>query len=651
MIIPNNFKRIIEEGCVMIASPPDLTVTEWANAVRMLPETANEPGRYRSSRTPNVSEIMDAFRDPIVEELTLEGSAQIAKTTILENIIGYTMDIQPQPILFMAPTKDVAKIFSKEKLEPMLELTPNLRKKVAKRKSRDSDNTTMYKRFTGGFIVFVGANSPHGLRQMSIPIVVSDDIDSIEIGSTKEGDPVDRAEKRSQTFEGRRKKIRASTPTKKKASRIDSFYSKGSQEEYYVKCLHCNAEQVLDFECIVWEKDQDVFGKTLNDYPQTAKIACKECGALHTESDRQTMLQTGRWIAKNPKNKSHRSFKINEISSTLSTLYNIVKAFVEIKGDVEKLETFTNLVLGEPFEGETVDEIEQASLMARVEDYIDPGDPYKIPNQILFVVSTADVQKDRIECNHWGVGFNQELYLIGRTKFFGNPDIVKSKEGATVWNELEKYNNVIYERKDGLKLKIMRRFVDSGYLSQSVYEYVRGRERLGYWAIKGRGQYGHPILARKFSFVDNGRTKLLSIGTNATKASIFQRLTVAKPGSKYIHFTESLCDEEYFDELTSEEGVKVTVSNLEFTVYRKKKSGIRNESLDLLVYAIAAIEHINPNYKKIKDNLDKKVKNLLPKPVEEVETVEEEKPDEDLFTKKKKKKQRHSRGINPTTNY
>jgi len=70
---------------------------------------------------------MNTFTNPEVEEITMMGSAQCAKTTIIENIIGRTIHIDPQPILFMSPTKEVSKIFSKEKLEPMVMDTPELR--------------------------------------------------------------------------------------------------------------------------------------------------------------------------------------------------------------------------------------------------------------------------------------------------------------------------------------------------------------------------------------------------------------------------------------------------------------------------------------------------------------------------------------------
>lgn len=648
MFISETFQKIINEGLQAIAPLPDLTVSQWSDQFRFLPNTANESGKYRSSRTPHVVGIMDCFNEPEVEEISIQGSAQIAKTTILENIIGYIIDINPQPILFMAPTVDVSKVFSKEKLDPMLELTPRLRNKIAKTKSRDSNNTTLYKRFIGGFIKFVGANSPHALRQMSIPIIISDDIDSIEVGSVKEGDPVLRAEKRSQTFEGRRKKIRASTPTVKNKSRIEAFYLQGSQEQFYVRCVHCNEEFLFEWKSVIWEKEVDLFGKVISDKPETASISCSKCGTLFNEGERRELLKSGRWIAKYPERRNHRSFKINELSSTLSNLKSVVSEFVKTRNEPEKLETFYNLVLGESFERETVIELNPDSLLTRVEDFIDESNPKLIPNEILFIVSTTDVQKDRLEFNVWGVGKGKEIWLINRRVIDGDP---LRKE---VWNLHDGLIAEKYKREDQVELKIIIKFVDSGYLSQTVYDYVRRRSSERLFAIKGRGTVGIPILGRSYSLVDNGRTKLLTIGTNAAKEQIFNALDLQEAGAKFIHFPRAYCDEDYFEQLTSEIGFKIVSGLIEYTVYKKKKRDVRNEALDLLVYAYAAIEFVNPNFEKLELNLKAKAERLKTKTDQPALPDQELKIQEielNIEAPQQRKKIKQKKRFNPFTNY
>lgn len=59
-------------------------------------------------------------------------SAQIGKTEMLLNVLGRYMHLDPCPILFVQPTVDDAKSFSKERVEPMIRDTTILKKLISK---------------------------------------------------------------------------------------------------------------------------------------------------------------------------------------------------------------------------------------------------------------------------------------------------------------------------------------------------------------------------------------------------------------------------------------------------------------------------------------------------------------------------------------
>jgi len=621
-IYDENIAEIIMKGREALLPPREISTTEWADENRYLPATANIPGKYNSRVTPHVTAIQNAFDDVLVEEITFMGSAQIGKTTILENIIGKIIDVDPQPILFMAPTKDVAKIFKKEKLDPMLETTPSLRNKISKRKAKDSDNTALYLKFIGGFIVFVGANSPHGLRQLSIPIIISDDIDSIEIGSTKEGDPVLRAEKRSQTFLGRRKKVRCSTPTILNSSRIHSFYMQGTQEEYYVYCPHCGERQVLNEDNITWEKQKDLFSGVVENFPGTATVACKN-GCIITEQERREILLNGtaEFVAKYPERKKHRSFRISEISSTLSTLEEIAKAIIDAGDDPEKLETLHNLVFGRPYKREEAEELDDADFIKRCEDYYTEDNPF-IPDGVQLITMGVDVQKDRIEFEIVGWGVGEESWSLVYDKIYGSFDDKK------VQDELDKILDYTFIRTDKVELKIKITFIDSGYQtpSKAVYEFVRYRRNRGVYAIKGVGGYGKRLLYGKH-LAHNKTIELITIGVNEAKMIIYSRLKrVIEPGPKYLHFNSRYNDSEYFQMLTAEKAVKKNTGVLEYVIYKKKKENIRNEALDCRIYAYAAQAFLLPKYEKLKEKNDRialSLKETEPDKVTEPQLFEE----------------------------
>ena len=59
--------------CLKNFEPPEkLTVTQWADKYRYLSSEASAmAGKYRSSQTPYMKEIMDCYSDPNIEKLFL----------------------------------------------------------------------------------------------------------------------------------------------------------------------------------------------------------------------------------------------------------------------------------------------------------------------------------------------------------------------------------------------------------------------------------------------------------------------------------------------------------------------------------------------------------------------------------------------------
>ena len=75
--------------------PPRLTVSEWADANRMLSsEASSEAGKWRTDRASYQRGIMDAVNNPTIEQVVVMSSAQVGKTEVLLNTIGY---YRPRP--------------------------------------------------------------------------------------------------------------------------------------------------------------------------------------------------------------------------------------------------------------------------------------------------------------------------------------------------------------------------------------------------------------------------------------------------------------------------------------------------------------------------------------------------------------------------
>ena len=85
--------RIYREA---LAPEPALLVSEWADAHRMLPSTASEPGRWRTDRTPYLRGIMDALSTGSgIERVVFMKGAQLGATEAGLNWIGYLIAHAP----------------------------------------------------------------------------------------------------------------------------------------------------------------------------------------------------------------------------------------------------------------------------------------------------------------------------------------------------------------------------------------------------------------------------------------------------------------------------------------------------------------------------------------------------------------------------
>ncbi len=193
---------------------PDLTVSQWADKHRMLSGRASaEPGRYRTARTPYMREIMDRLSPgDVMQRIVFMKAAQVGATEAGNNWIGFAIHQAPGPMLAVQPTVELAKRNSRQRIDPLIDESPDLRERVKPARSRDAGNTMLSKEFAGGILIMTGANSAVGLRSTPARYIFLDEVDAYPASADEEGDPVTLAEARSLTFAHRRKVFLVSTP-------------------------------------------------------------------------------------------------------------------------------------------------------------------------------------------------------------------------------------------------------------------------------------------------------------------------------------------------------------------------------------------------------------------------------------------------------
>lgn len=599
-------RGIIRQAFNCWKCPPKLTISQWADLYRYLsPEASAEPGKYKTSRAEYQRGIMDAFSDPQVTRIVVMSSAQVGKTEILNNIVGYYIDQDPSTILNLQPTLEMAQTWSKDRLAPMVRDNPCLTKKVKNSKSKDSDNTILHKLFPGGHITMVGANSPAGLASRPIRIVLCDEVDRYPVSAGAEGDPVNLAIKRTTTYWN--KKIGLfSTPTIKGISRIEKAFAESDQRYYFVPCPHCGVYQRLRWGHVKYNKDN----------VKEAYYECEHCGAHLSDSDRYRAIARGYWEAQE-EFKGVAGFHLNELYSPWRKLADIVQDFLDAKDKPDTLKTWVNTSLGETWEeaGESVD---PDSLEARTEGYT------KIPKNAVVLTAGVDTQDDRLEVEITAWGKGEESWLIDYIRLYGDPD------QPEVWEQLDDILASDYLHESGARLNISATCIDTGgHKTQSVYEYGRTRYTQRVYLIKGVGGEGIPIVGAqskvKCGKSKNKTVKLFPVGVDQAKGTIYGRLKISSFGAGYMHFPRK-CDKAYFDSLTAEKLITKFVKGFPKRTWEKIRQ--RNEALDCRVYSYAALKILNPNFERIGERLkENAIKNKLQELKQKLSNKEPEKPD------------------------
>ena len=578
--------------------PKRQLISQWGVENFELPETSAEPGKWSVTRAPYQEGILDAVCEPRLQKVTLMCSAQIGKTIILLMIICYLIDLDPCSMMMTHPTTAMTEMFSKEKLASAIVNVKPVAKKVVQ-KSRNATSTILMKMFAGGFLRLAGANSPSSLASMSIRAYFGDEIDKYPASAGKEGDPVKLAIQRTETFWNWLVFL-VSTPSIKENSRIEDEWNVSDKRRYFVPCPHCGHRQHL-----IWDRFQYA-GKDTSDADPLGGVyyICQSCNAPIAEKDKAQMLRSGQWQATaKAKDPRHIGFHINRFYSPWNGWIDLCLDYESSKDDHQKLQVFWNATLGLPFERVAGERLNWQKLRDRgLQSNYSTG---TVPNGCLMLTAGVDVQADRLEVAIWGWGRGEEAYVVRYEKIMGDP------LSSDVWEQLYHLTSQNYAHVLGGELRVRATCVDSGYLTQEVYHWVRKFKASHWFAIKGVSG-DKPLVSIPTLQQVNYRgekikaaIKLYKIGVDLAKETLYSRSQIETPGAKYLNFANNL-DTNWYEGFCSEVQVTKHKNGRPYLVWQVL-AGVRNEALDCSVYALAAA-HLcgvsRVNWNTIKKNLE-----------------------------------------------
>ena len=529
-----------------------------------------------------------------VQRIVFKKAAQVGASEIGNCWIGYIVDQAPGPIMLVQPTVDLAKRYSRQRIDPLFDESERLRAKVRPARARDSGNTMLLKEFLGGVLIITGANSAVGLRSMPVRFLFLDEVDAYPGDVEDEGDPVALAEARARTFSFRAKKYIVSTPLLRGASRISREYEKSDQRKYFVPCPLCDAMQVLEFSRLRWQPGR----------PETVVYQCSVCEGTFAEHHKTAILAGGEWRATAPDRPGGvdlmtHGYHISGLYSPIGWLgwADIARQWEEAAADADARKTFVNTVLGEDWEEEADSVPDWERLYERREDW-----PYgTVPERGLFLCAGADVQQDRIEIDVWAWGRGLESWLVEHVILPGDPG------QAEIWNGVSELLGRTWEHASGVRMALQRLAIDTGFATQSVYRWARHQDRGAVLPVRGMGAYDRLVPVSGPTKVEVSATgqrlkrglNLWTVSVSFFKKELYKHLALGKPTDEqlaqgftfpagYVHLPEIVSDE-WIKQLVAEQQVIVR-SRRGFaarTEWRQLRP--RNEALDCRIYSRAAV--------------------------------------------------------------
>jgi phage terminase large subunit GpA-like protein len=531
--------------------------------------------------------LQRAFHGPFKGVVGVMGT-QMGKTDSTANIMGQRLDDDPAPIIYVGPTRH----FVEKKWEPRFMAMVDSSASLAAKFDRGRADTRTQKRISGVNVSFAWAGSATSLAGDPAALVIVDERDRMESDVGGEGDPVEMANARHETYADGKTGV-FSTPTTgtletythpttglvhwKVGDQITSpvwqLWQQGTRHEFMWACPHCSASFAPRMALLQFPPDVEPGDLSTSN----VKLACPHCGALIDETHKTVLNERGLDVS--PGQSVVNGERVgNGVVSDWYTLWvsglcspwrswvtsarRLMRA--QREGSSEKIQTVINTAFGELYaiSGE-------APLLNQVAQLRDTYQLGEVPAHVHTVTMTVDVQQDRLyyTVRGWSVRRNMESWLLD----YG------TIEGATneqeVWDALEQFKTRSYGSK-----RIKRCMIDQKYRTQYVLQFcIKHRG----WACATAGRMPKTISAeaqtplrtstievdQKGKMKKGGRAlKRWTINTDFFKRWVHDRIQLGDRGGFHLPIDAT---DEYCGQLVAEARVVKPSGKIEWVLLQK----------------------------------------------------------------------------------
>lgn len=564
----------------------DLTPSQHAEKYRVITKS-RIPGPCRSENNMPVAKMFDIIDLPHVRKGVCAKGVQTGVTEGSHSYVGYRVENSGRgDVTIVMPDEKLVRRIMKRRVVPMFEKSPRFSELL----SDNPDDTSLSAiSLKNGINIGVGwSNSQAVVSSDAIETLIVDEFDKC-----KDIINIEEAFDRVTTYQYTSKTIVFSTPGLDGGPITQEMDDCDVIFDYYVECLDCHVSQIMVFSNFYWPEEathKEIKRKKL------ARYCCPHCESLWDDYKRDQAVIKGDWIPRENIDKPIAiGFQFPSWISPFKSLSDVVAR--KLKAETAKVEKPKKIRMWYNQEaGESHDEViedEQLpveKLYERCYPYAPKGSEWRIPMKACILTCSVDIQGNRLEAElmAWGPGL--ENWGIEKRVFMGNT--VKEE----VWDMLEDYIHETWKHESGVDLSLSAVTIDMSYRDQYALNFMaRPKLKVKVYPVRGASTPGKPLLSpplTKKKIKKGTKYSPWLIGTENAKDTLFAwaRAEIEdKEGVRFMHFPDSY-DYEFFKGFLSETLIKrYNQSGKQILSYKKIKTDIRNEPLDLRVYNLIAI--------------------------------------------------------------
>lgn len=484
----------------------------------------------------------------------------------------------------------MAELYSKQRLDPIIDGCAPARAKIPPNRGKNSGNTLRLKTFPGGMVRLTGANSANALKSMPAKNALYEEPDEFVADLQGQGNAVEMTRRRLTTYGRRAKEFANCTPTLSSKTIIEPLFKAGDQRLYRMPCPHgCGHKTVFTKELFRFEKGRH----------EGAHFVCEnpECGKPILEARHKTaMMAAGVWVpqVENAPPDTPRSYYPPAFYSPVGweSWAAIAKKVEQAEGNYELSKSVWNQIYGLPW-SDVTETPNAETIWARRSGYVSR----QVPAEVYFL--TAGI--DHIEIGVSGFGKKGRRWLIEHVRLRGR------YTDPELWARAKAFLYRRYLHPSGAVLPIRKAGVDCGKWPDVVMPWVMRQDPDWIVATRGSEKIDAPVLKESKwrlqsadgTWSSEEGVKYWTLGVGHLKLELMRQLNLPRPapGDETPPGTVELpqdIDLGFVEQLVSEEYVEIkSKAQGRPKMAWRPIGGVRHEALDTANIARAMVQGDN----------------------------------------------------------